>query len=240
MGRLWKTYTWDVFGIAQLEYYCLILPQGKMCMAAMSQDKKASTTEAIRNNFVSYTLSEFYMSPLFWRPQALTAYLSTKEGNSLQALRDVDLTMTEETAAITLKSLGLAFEITKPELIRFHAARYPREKANSNWVAMQFDVLVPDEKYKKETKAELDRLSKYDSPLRSKFKLCQVIVEMKDKPISRLNKSLSEKNSYYLGVDKKRSDFVSPHQWCGLTKSCLLYTSPSPRDATLSRMPSSA
>ena len=27
---------------------------------------------------------------------------------------------------------------------------------------------------------------------------------------------------------------------CGLRKSCLLYTSPSPRDATLSRMPSSA
>ena len=28
--------------------------------------------------------------------------------------------------------------------------------------------------------------------------------------------------------------------WCGWCKSCLLYTSPSPRDATLSRMPSSA
>ena len=27
---------------------------------------------------------------------------------------------------------------------------------------------------------------------------------------------------------------------CGLVKACLLYTSPSPRDATLSRMPSSA
>ena len=28
--------------------------------------------------------------------------------------------------------------------------------------------------------------------------------------------------------------------WCGYCKGCLLYTSPSPRDATLSRMPSSA
>ena len=29
-------------------------------------------------------------------------------------------------------------------------------------------------------------------------------------------------------------------KWCGPCKICLLYTSPSPRDATLSRMPSSA
>ena len=37
---------------------------------------------------------------------------------------------------------------------------------------------------------------------------------------------------------EKRTGF--PEVIYGETKSCLLYTSPSPRDATLSRMPSSA
>ena len=34
--------------------------------------------------------------------------------------------------------------------------------------------------------------------------------------------------------------FASDYVWRGMTQSCLLYTSPSPRDNTLSRMPSSA
>ena len=32
----------------------------------------------------------------------------------------------------------------------------------------------------------------------------------------------------------------TPHNWEDVLEGCLLYTSPSPRDATLSRMPSSA
>ena len=37
-----------------------------------------------------------------------------------------------------------------------------------------------------------------------------------------------------------RDSLFRSHPWNCLVKSCLLYTSPSPRDATLSRMPSSA
>ena len=49
------------------------------------------------------------------------------------------------------------------------------------------------------------------------------------------------------GVDDKWDQFKNFEQydnfckeWLSECKSCLLYTSPSPRDATLSRMPSSA
>ena len=38
----------------------------------------------------------------------------------------------------------------------------------------------------------------------------------------------------------KRVFMANPDQIIGKTMACLLYTSPSPRDATLSRMPSSA
>ena len=41
-------------------------------------------------------------------------------------------------------------------------------------------------------------------------------------------------------VQTKKQQSVGLHLPCGISYSCLLYTSPSPRDATLSRMPSSA
>ena len=55
-----------------------------------------------------------------------------------------------------------------------------------------------------------------------------------------LGNSLTEKEEQIcrLVVDGKNYDEIAPIM--GLTINCLLYTSPSPRDATLSRMPSSA
>ena len=40
--------------------------------------------------------------------------------------------------------------------------------------------------------------------------------------------------------DQKVSDIKFHGKGCAICMACLLYTSPSPRDATLSRMPSSA
>ena len=42
------------------------------------------------------------------------------------------------------------------------------------------------------------------------------------------------------GDARNTGEFLATHQGDRLSVSCLLYTSPSPRDATLSRMPSSA
>ena len=46
----------------------------------------------------------------------------------------------------------------------------------------------------------------------------------------------------YFSITEEGSAFLKELQasWKQLNRSCLLYTSPSPRDATLSRMPSSA
>ena len=43
-----------------------------------------------------------------------------------------------------------------------------------------------------------------------------------------------------LGLPSTVLDFFAEHEPDGCIEGCLLYTSPSPRDATLSRMPSSA
>ena len=46
--------------------------------------------------------------------------------------------------------------------------------------------------------------------------------------------------SMRLTVETVRHLINPPGQWVAVASGCLLYTSPSPRDATLSRMPSSA
>ena len=42
------------------------------------------------------------------------------------------------------------------------------------------------------------------------------------------------------GDDVSEKDLAAFREWVNRSPACLLYTSPSPRDATLSRMPSSA
>ena len=56
-------------------------------------------------------------------------------------------------------------------------------------------------------------------------------IDIKDKKCVRLVKG---------DFDNKTEYEMSPIEQAGKYKDCLLYTSPSPRDATLSRMPSSA
>ena len=60
-----------------------------------------------------------------------------------------------------------------------------------------------------------------------------------------LNTTTGGDGSWSLGLDTEdfpvRIDFSGlPNEWSSTPKGCLLYTSPSPRDRTRSRMPSSA
>ena len=62
--------------------------------------------------------------------------------------------------------------------------------------------------------------------------------EISEMPLTRPGVSHSITGSNY-GNRMEAINFALGHD-DGMTHSCLLYTSPSPRDATLSRMPSSA
>ena len=69
------------------------------------------------------------------------------------------------------------------------------------------------------------------------YSVIEAVKLLKEKKFVKFDESIEV--SINTGIDSKQSDqnvrgsFVPPH-------GCLLYTSPSPRDATLSRMPSSA
>ena len=57
--------------------------------------------------------------------------------------------------------------------------------------------------------------------------------------VKRVNKPFARKIQI-LTVMEQRAKVMGKSQVASIAKNCLLYTSPSPRDATLSRMPSSA
>ena len=68
---------------------------------------------------------------------------------------------------------------------------------------------------------------------------------VKDDPtLMFTNAGMNQFKSYFLGNQKPRSYRIANTQKClrvsGKHNDCLLYTSPSPRDRTRSRMPSSA
>ena len=97
---------------------------------------------------------------------------------------------------------------------------------------------------KKSVVLDLDSSSGAQS-FRSLVATCDVVIEAE--PIGRLNalgldwEQLSDTNSelIWTSITHHGRDGTDPPS-TDLTLFCLLYTSPSPRDATLSRMPSSA
>ena len=78
------------------------------------------------------------------------------------------------------------------------------------------------------------------------LKICVVMFYTKDYKIGshteKINREYCKKNNYTLIVyNKIPNELESRHSsWCKHYYLCLLYTSPSPRDLSTSRMPSSA
>ena len=62
----------------------------------------------------------------------------------------------------------------------------------------------------------------------------KIVTISKDDPVSKYGKTFQIANIYLTDSFYDREESIVPEHYC------LLYTSPSPRDATLSRMPSSA
>ena len=78
---------------------------------------------------------------------------------------------------------------------------------------------------------------KLPNSLRDQFKTpLGVLLPIGEDNKENIQKHIS-KNSYVITVGDQTTEKMINF---GLIPSCLLYTSPSPRDATLSRMPSSA
>ena len=78
-----------------------------------------------------------------------------------------------------------------------------------------------------------------DDPDYVEFSLAEGMVS-RDPRLRALKKRLQAKRQLLGQLNKMYTSFLGGNVAACKFRSCLLYTSPSPRDATLSRMPSSA
>ena len=86
----------------------------------------------------------------------------------------------------------------------------------------------------------MDYCEFYSLPFKTSYNLFKVDSSPFIRPLAELN---DEYESCAIVISDNRATkifMLSSEKSNDLIKSCLLYTSPSPRDATLSRMPSSA
>ena len=88
----------------------------------------------------------------------------------------------------------------------------------------------------------LNKINRALISVSDKSELAKILKILKKFKVEILSSGCTYKKINRLGFKSiEISDFTnSPEILDGRVKTCLLYTSPSPRDATLSRMPSSA
>ena len=68
----------------------------------------------------------------------------------------------------------------------------------------------------------------------------ELLGEMHERYLVRVHAYVLMTNHYHLLIQTPEANASRALQWLNVSYSCLLYTSPSPRDGLLSRMPSSA
>ena len=98
---------------------------------------------------------------------------------------------------------------------------------------MLFNVSYNDEKIKNKINSLVgDSFSLLERLKKGGIGSGKLIITKADKEIENL--LILDKNINYCNIEKRKSGIII------MFRSCLLYTSPSPRDGLLSRMPSSA
>jgi S1-C subfamily serine protease len=151
IGRDWKRFSWPLFGIGELDSYCLPLPQGRLCLSTIIVSQEQATIETLRANLLHFKLAERILEPLFWHSDALLDYYAQGLGHQLIALRDARLERRDDgTLAIELQTLGVRLllpEKERPLMLRFLTGYLqPPGGAQPKWVALGFEGYRPDDK----------------------------------------------------------------------------------------------
>ncbi len=147
LGRSWKVFSFKLFGNTTIDNYCLMLPQGTLCLSVSYYTESDSLLHALRENYSRYILPSMILSPVYWSVDALHDYYTKGLAGNLPLMNDVGFKKLKNGGiAITLKTLGIKFSIPKskvPQTLRFISGMY-YNGGHKKWIGLGFEGIYSD------------------------------------------------------------------------------------------------
>jgi len=149
LGRSWKVFSFKLFGNTTIDNYCIMLPQGTLCLSVPYYTDSDVLLRVLRENYYKYVLSSIIISPTHWSVNSLHDYYEKGLAGNLPIMNDVGFEkLINGGIDITLKTLGIKFSIPEskvPQSLRFTSGMY-YNGGDKKWIALGFEGIYPDKK----------------------------------------------------------------------------------------------
>ncbi|MDY6792249.1 MAG: trypsin-like peptidase domain-containing protein [Thermodesulfobacteriota bacterium] len=149
LGRSWNVFSFKLFGNTTVDNYCIMLPQGTLCLSVPYYTVSDVLLSVLRENYSKYVLSSILVAPNYWSVDALQDYYQKGLAENLPLMKDVGFEKQKNGGMmITFKTLGIEFSIPESELpqsLRFTAGMY-YNGGDKKWIALGFEGIYPDKK----------------------------------------------------------------------------------------------
>ncbi|MBW2251180.1 MAG: trypsin-like peptidase domain-containing protein [Deltaproteobacteria bacterium] len=149
VGRSWKVFSFKLFGNTTVDNYCIMLPQGILCLSVPYYTVSDTLLGVLRKNYIKYVLSSIIIAPNYWSVNSLHDYYAKGLAENLPLMSDVGFEKLKNGGiSITLKTLGIKFSIPEskvPKSLRFTSGMY-YNGGDKKWIALGFEGIYPDKK----------------------------------------------------------------------------------------------
>ena len=149
LGRSWKAFSFKLFGNTTVDNYCIMLPQGILCLSVPYYTVSDTLLGVLRENYIKYVLSSMIIAPNFWSVNSLHDYYAKGISENMPFMKDVGFEKLKDGGiGITLKTLGIEFSIPQsklPQTLRFTSGMY-YTGGDKKWIALGFEGIYPDKK----------------------------------------------------------------------------------------------
>jgi V8-like Glu-specific endopeptidase len=149
LGRSWKVFSFKLFGNTTVDNYCIMLPQGILCLSVPYYTVSDTLLGVLRENYYKYVLSSIILAPIYWSVNSLHDYYGKGLAGNLPLMNDVGFEKLKNGGiGITLKTLGIKFLIPEskiPQTLRFASGMY-YNGGDKKWIALGFEGIYPDKK----------------------------------------------------------------------------------------------
>ena len=142
LGRSWNVFSFKLFGNTTVDNYCIMLPQGTLCLSVPYYTVSDVLLRVLRENYSKYVLSSIILAPNYWSVDSLNDYYQKGLAGNLPLMSDVGFEKQKNGGiVITLKTLGIKFSIPESELpqsLRFTSGMY-YNGGDKKWIALGFE-----------------------------------------------------------------------------------------------------